>query len=197
MAGIFFFLVIFMMKTNLPGFFPNLYKMKLLALVFLPMFAFAQPKLDTVPLLSGKLSILVPDGLAPMSEEMWTAKYHKTDRPMFVLSDKDGEINFIADRTGQPANEGQLTAFKDFQLRGLKERRPDVTILDEGLKTVNGHKVAYFKFISQAIDQKVFNHYFFAVVDGKILFCTFNCIEKLQSRWASVADQIMSSLRIR
>jgi hypothetical protein len=175
---------------NFPG-------LKLMAFLLLPLLSFAQQKPDSVSLLGGKLKLVVPEGLSPISDEMYYAKYHKTERPTFIVSDKNGEVNFIADMVDQSVKESQLTAFKDFQLQGLKSRRPDINVLDEGVKTVNGHKVAWFKFVSQAIDQKVYNHYFFAVVDGKILFCTFNCIEKLQSHWAPVADQLMNSVVIR
>jgi hypothetical protein len=169
----------------------------LVALLLLPALSFAQQKGDTLSLLSGKVIMVAPPGLSKMSDEMYYAKYHKTERPTLVLSDKNGEVNFIADNIDQPVNESQLGAFRDFQIQGLKNRRPDINVLDQGLKTINGHKVAWFKFVSQAIDQKVFNHYFFAVVNGKILFCTFNCIQEEQAKWAPVADQIMNSLSIR
>ena len=126
---------------------------------------------------------------------MWTLKYQKRTRPIMVLTDEDGEVNLIADMTQQPAVESQLASFKDFQIQQLKKSRPDLTILNEGVKTVNGKKVAFFKFVTQAIDQKVFNYYFFTLVDGKILLFTFNCIEKLQNKWESTADKIVGSLR--
>ncbi len=69
-----------------------------------------------------------------------------------------------------------------------------MTVLDEGVKTMNGKKIGYFKFLTQAVDQKVFNYYFFTVVDGKVLLFSFNCIEKLQKKWEPTADKIVSSL---
>jgi hypothetical protein len=181
----------------IPMLLKRLVKIELVALLLLPALSFAQQKGDSVSLLSGKLKLIVPGGLSKMSEEMFYAKYHKTEMPTLALSDKNGEVNFIAEDVDQPVNESQLGAFRDFQEQGLKSRRPDINVLDQGLKTINGHKVAWFKFVSQAIDQKVFNHYFFAVVNGKVLFCTFNCIEAEQSKWAPVGDQIMNSLVIR
>ena len=86
---------------------------------------------------------------------------------------------------------------KDFQFQQLKAKRPDLKLLNEGVKTVNGKKIAYFKFLSQAIDQKVFNYYFFSIVEGKIMLFTFNCIEKLQKKWEGTADNIAASLLIR
>jgi len=126
-----------------------------------------------------------------------TAKYQKRIRPILVLPDEDGEVNLIADLTQLSATENQMSAFKDAQLQQLKKNRPDMTVLAEGVKTVNGKKVGYFKFVTQAIDQKVFNYYFFTVVSGKILLFSFNCIEKLQKKWEHTADEIVASLKVR
>jgi hypothetical protein len=89
-----------------------------------------------------------------------------------------------------------LASFKDYELAGTKKNRPDAQILDEGIKSINHKNVAYIKFITQASDQKVFNYYFFTVYRGKILFFRFNCTEKLQKDWESIADNIVNSLEI-
>jgi hypothetical protein len=169
--------------------------MRILILLLFPIFSFSQTKLDTVNFLSGKVKILAPKELKPMSDQMWTLKYQQRTRPVLVLSDEDGEVNLIADMTQQPASESQLASFKDFQIQQLKSRRPGLELLSDGVKTINGKKVGYFKFVTQAIDQKVFNYYFFTLVNGKILLFTFNCIEKLQKKWESTADQIVVSLK--
>lgn len=170
-------------------------KFKILFLLLLPVFCFSQTRLDTVNLLSGKVKLLAPTELKPMSDQMWTLKYQKHTRPVLVLTDEDGEVNLIADMTQQPASENQLSSFKDFQIQQLKKNRPDLELLTDGVKTVNGKKVGYFKFVTQAIDQKVFNYYFFTILNGKILLFTFNCIEKLQKKWESTADEIVASLK--
>lgn len=171
--------------------------MKFLILLVLPVFSFAQPKLDTVSILNGKVKILAPKELSAMTDEMWTVKYQKRTRPVMVLSDEPAEVNLIADLTPQPANESQIAAFKDFQIQQLKAKRPDLKLLSEGVKTINGKKVGYFKFVTQAVDQKVFNYYFFCIAEGKVLLFTFNCIESLQKEWESTADNIVASLIVK
>ena len=168
-----------------------------LLIILLPTFSFCQAKLDTITLLSERVKLLAPQELKSMSNEMWTAKYQKRTRPILVLSDEDGEVNLIADMTQLSATENQIAAFKDAQLRQLKKNRPDMAVLAEGVKIVNGRKVGYFKFVTQAVDQKVFNYYFFTVVDGKILLFSFNSIEKLREKWEHTADEIVASLKIR
>jgi hypothetical protein len=169
--------------------------MKFIVFLLFPIFSFSQSKLDTINLLSDKVKLLAPKELKSMSDEMWTAKYQRRTRPILVLSDEDGEVNLLADMTQLSATENQIEAFKNAQLQQLKKSRSDLSVLDEGVKTINGKKVGYFKFVTQAVDQKVFNYYFFTVVNGKILLFSFNTIEKLQKKWENTADEIVASLK--
>lgn len=169
--------------------------MKFLVFLLFPILCFGQSNLDTVSILDGKVKLLAPKELSSMTDEMWAVKYQKRTRPTMVLTDEGGEVNLIADLTQQPASESQIAAFKDFQVQQLKNKRSDLNLLGDGVKVVNGKKVGYFKFLTQAIDQKVFNYYFFIIVDGKVLLFTFNCIEKLQKKWESTADNIVASIK--
>ena len=172
--------------------------MKLIVLLFFPIFSFGQIKLDkTISLFNNKVEILVPKELSKMSDEMWTLKYHNLPRPELVITDENGEINFLADLTQQPATESQIAAYKDFRVSNLKKTRTDVKIIGEGIKSINGKSIGFIKFSSQASDQSIFNFYFFTIVNGKILFLNFNCIEKLQKNWEKAADEIIDSLKVK
>lgn len=126
---------------------------------------------------------------------MWTLKYHNQPRPELVLTDENGEINLLVDLTHQPAAESQIAAYKDFRISNLKKTRTDIKILGDGIKSVNGKNIGFIKFSSEARDQNIFNFYFFTIVNGKILFFHFNCIEKLQKSWEKTADEILNSLK--
>ncbi len=171
--------------------------MRLFMLLLLPVLTIAQGKLDSIELLSGKVKMLSPRVLTIMTDEMWFLKYRNTPRPFLALSDTDGEVNFLGTLTPQQIVESQLVAYKDFNIDQIKKSRPDFVLLDQGIKNVNGKNLGYFKFETQAIDQKVFNYYFFTTVDGKILLFTFNCIQKLRKQWEHTADQMMASLVIK
>lgn len=163
--------------------------------VLIPFISFAQIKMEKVNLLNGKVEFNSPTELTKMTDEMWALKYQNKPKPTFVVSDKNGGVNLIADTTNQSASESQLGLWKDFQIEQLKKNRPNLKVLNGGVKVINGKKVGYFKFITQAIDQEIFNYYFFTIVDGKILLFTFNCIEKLRVNWEKSADEIVTSLK--
>jgi hypothetical protein len=174
-----------------------LFSLPIQLLLFSTSTIYAQIKLDTISILEGRVKLLAPAELSQMSDEMWNFKYQKKPRPLMVLTDEDAEINLIAHMTPQHVLENQLEEFKDIQIEQLKQKLPDIFFLDSGVKLINGKNIGYFKFISQAIDQKVFNYFFFTIVDEKILLFTFNCIEKLKPRWQDTADKIVASLIVK
>jgi hypothetical protein len=171
--------------------------MKFIALLFFPVFSFDQIKLDQkISLLDDKIEILAPTELTKMSDKMWVLKYHTLPRPELALSDENGEVNLLVDLTQQPASESQIAAYKDFRISNLQKTRTDIKILGEGIKSVNGRNVGFIKFSSQASDQNIFNFYFFAIANGKVLLFNFNCPAKLQKKWEETADKILNSLKI-
>jgi hypothetical protein len=171
--------------------------MKSILLFIIPFLTITQTANEKkIYLLDKKVELTTPVELVEMSDQMYKLKYENRPRPAVALSDKKGEVSLIGRITNQRANESQIVAYKDFQIAGLKKLHPDIQLIDGGLKTVRGKKVGYFKFLSQAVDQKIFNYYFFTVVDGEIILFNFNCIEKLRANWESKSEQMVSSLTV-
>ena len=169
-----------------------------LLFLIVPVCINAQIKLEKRSLLDNKIELLVPTDFKPMSADMLNEKYpNRTNQPDVVLTDENAEINIVISLVNQPLQSAQIPAFKDFQITSLKRMHPDAKWLDNGVKVINGKKVGYFKLISNAVDQTVFNYYFFTNVDGKALVITFNCIEKLLPQWKDTAETIVSSLTVK
>jgi len=171
--------------------------LRLFALLLLPFCVAAQVKLEKRSLLDGRVELLVPTYFKIMTPEMLSKKYPSQNKPDLVLTDDDGTVNIVVSLLKQHVQESQIGDFKDFQLNSLKKMRPDSKFLEDGVKTTNGKSIGYFKFISTAIDQKVFNYYFFTSLDGRILLLTFNCTEKLLPEWSETAQTIVSSLTVK
>ncbi|MGC3979225.1 MAG: hypothetical protein QM751_13940 [Paludibacteraceae bacterium] len=172
--------------------------MKLILFFFFPIFSFGQIKLDQkVNLLDGKVTIFCPKELSEMTAEMWKIKYGNAQRPVLALSDVNIEVNLLAQYTNQNWEEKKIAEYKDIRIANLKKTRTDIQILKEGVTDINGKKVGFFKFMIQAIDSKVFNYYFFTIVDAKILTFTFNCKETLRNGWEKIADEIANSLTVK
>ena len=162
------------------------YSAYLLLGLFFPIVGFSQGNLQKVTVIDQKVEILVPKDLTKMTDQFWNIKYPNRTRPILALSDDNGEINLLADMTSQELSEKQLSAYKDFRIDHLKQGPSNVKILEDSIIDVNKKKVGYIKFSSQAIDQSIFNYYFFIIVDGKVLLFTFNCIEKFRANGKSL-----------
>ena len=174
--------------------------MKFLIFLILPLFSFGQTTLETISLLDGKVKISVPKDLKPMSDETWATKYRNRAKPMLAISNSAGEVSLIGYQTPQPATDAMLPQFKDFQIQNAKKTRPDLELLDQGVKLINGKNVGFFKFSTLTVDQKVFQYHFFTILDGKIILFTFGWNEnphneKTQYKWSAIADQILASLQ--
>ena len=95
------------------------------------------------------------------------------------------------------ASQDLIEPYIEYMVNTFKNIYPSAKWKDSGVKEINGRKVGYLKFITPAIDTKIYNVMFFTDFDGKLLLSTFNCIEKSISEWEQTADEIMNSLRIK
>jgi len=169
----------------------------LFLLFSLPFFAGAQAKLEKRALLNGRIELLVPVNFKPMTKEMMAIKYpNPGQQPGVVLTDENAEVNIVATFTPQPIQPSQVGQYKEFLMNSLKKSHPGAKWLEDGVKTVNGKNVGYFKMITPAADQNVFVYYFFTNMDARVLLLTFNCTETLLPKWKATAETIVASLKI-
>jgi hypothetical protein len=171
---------------------------KIILLLSIPAFTFSQDDLEKMNLLDNKIEILIPKSFHKMTEEEYKFKYPNPKRKASViLTDKYLEVNLVIDYLQQYSltNE-QVEEFKNAQLAAIQKSHPEGKLLDNGVKEVNEKKVGFFKIITQAIDQKIFNYFVFTNLDNKVLLLTFNCGEKLMPAWEKTIDQMVASLKV-
>jgi hypothetical protein len=174
------------------------YHFKILLLLLLPTAVFSQIKLEKQSLLDNKIELLIPVNLEPISQRMMEAKYpNMSIKPDVILSDKNGEIGLTITFSKSKIEESQLALFKDFQINLIKSKHPEMQLSKSDVKIINSKHVGYFKFITDAIDQKIYNCYFFTELNNRVLLITFNCIEKESSKWDSTVDEIINSLKLK
>ena len=170
--------------------------MKFIIFLLFPVLGFAQKKFEK-KVFFDKIEVLIPKELKDMPDEDWVLKYHNTSKPEVALSDENGEINFLIDLTEIPSTDAQLIEFEKSKLNNMQKRHPDYTFLEEGAQLINGKNFTFIKFSFDAVDQKVFNYYLYSIFEGKIIYFTFNCMEKLKKDWGPAADKIISSIQFR
>ena len=147
-------------------------------------------------ILNDQVEILLPKDFEIMSEEMLNIKYPSNRRPTLVFTDSTAGVNVAFNHTTSKADQQQIDAYKENFVSTFKNLYPSAVWKGSGVKEINGKKVGYLELITPAIDTKIYNLMFFTDLDGRLLLCTFNCVETKQAEWAVSAQQIMNSLKI-
>lgn len=78
----------------------------------------------------------------------------------------------------------------------MKKMQPLALWLEDDVKKVDGRNIAYFDFIADALDTKIYNYMFLAELEGKALMCSFNCTEAEMKDWKLVARGIMETFKM-
>jgi hypothetical protein len=154
-------------------------------------------ELEKRKILNDKVEILLPKEFEIMSEDMMKIKYPSERRPTLVYTNKTGGINVAFNHTASKASQPQIEAYKDNLVSTFKNVYPSAEWKGSGVKEINGRKVGYMELVTPAIDTKIYNLIFFTDLDGRLLLCTFNCVDKEQKNWTESAKQIMNSLTIK
>ena len=97
---------------------------KILLLLVLPIFSFAQTELEKIVLLNNQVEILAPKSLKQMTMDMWVAKYNNRSIKLLALSDEYAEVSLIGDTSKQVMSDTKLYPYKDFQIAAIKKAHP-------------------------------------------------------------------------
>jgi len=172
--------------------------LKLFLLLLIPSSLLAQNGLVKTTLLDNKIEVLVPVSFHKMTEEEYKIKYPNPKRKAsLILTNKDLEVNLVIDHLTQyDLSDDEVEEFKNMQLTAVQKSHPEGKLIDNGVKEINGKKIGFFKIMTQAVDQKIFNYFIFTNLENKVLLLTFNCTEKLKPTWEPTIDTMVSSLKL-
>jgi hypothetical protein len=154
-------------------------------------------QLEAKSLLNDQVELKIPKEFQIMSEERIALKYPKEKPPTLVYTNESGGINVALNHTSSTANQNAIASYKDYLKKALSEMSSSLKWKSDGVAEINGRKVGYLEFMTQAIDTKIYNLMFFTDVDGKLLICTFNCTKSDIKEWTSAAKEIMYSLKVK
>ena len=166
-------------------------------LLIFPLAALSQGTPQKITVFNGTVELMVPDDLKPMSDKIWQTKYPGNPKPPLALSDGKGEVNLIARPIAQALDESQLYDYTTGLRQGMEKNNIHFHFLSNGTLGTKGHMMGYLKFISDAVDQKIFNYMWFAIKDGKVIQFSLNSPQSLQADWEPAAEIIARSVIIK
>ncbi|MFM9907721.1 MAG: hypothetical protein ACKVOW_00160 [Chitinophagaceae bacterium] len=165
--------------------------------IVLMMALVAPIELEKKSILDNKVELLMPKGWKPMSQDLIKIKYPGVRPPKLVYSDVSGSISIAFNHTDSKASPSMLEKYKEVLKTSLETAYPDAVWEEDGIKEINGKKAGVFRVITEARDDKIYNYMVFTDMDGKLLICSFNCLEKKLKAWKPLAEEIMNSISIK
>lgn len=177
---------------------PRADTLRLREVIAAPASARAQPGPLVQRTVAGKrLQLLVPTDFRPLDREAIAAKYPAQYPPQEVYSDTHMSVNLTFQLEDKPLDQSLVSQYLVDHLVAMTKRgRAQVQVRAQGVKTINGRKVAYLELLAPAIDTQVYTLLFVTDVAKRQLVCTFNCTEAQLEQWQPTAQRIMNSLRV-
>lgn len=177
------------------------YMIKFFGVIILLIFytvGYSQDSLTLQRFLNGRVEIVVPQSLHEMNDEEWEYKYSNSKRKAsLVLTDSLLATNVVIMHMAETKlSEDSISTIIELQSKKIEARFPTAKFLEKNTKEINGKKVAYFKVITPAEDDFVFNYLVVTTLEERALVLNFNCIESSMDRWRPVFDKIVESLTI-
>lgn len=139
-------------------------------------------------------SIKVPKSLDIMDEETINIKYPYERAPKIVYTNEETSINLALQNQDDNMTNEQIPKYTR-TMQKMFETMGEVKSVDFFVR--DAHKVGEIKFISQAVDTKIFNHMIFFSVDDKLEIVSFNCVIDYQEEWEIVSDLIINSIKFK
>jgi hypothetical protein len=148
---------------------------------------------DTM-LFDNELSVALPVKFKDMKPEEARKKYFSEQRPDIIKTNEDGSINFCFNMIEKSVKVEQLTAVIQDFYRVLKRFQPMSVCLDTGAEPNNETPSAWMEFISNALNENIYNVLTIYPVGEKLLMAMFNCPFEKRIDWLNCLSQIRRSV---
>lgn len=142
-----------------------------------------------------QLWMWMPDEFALMSQEMARLKYPNENRPEIIYTSEDSTVNITFSKKKEKLNPGEEEQVRDDIELLILRLYPSAGTIEKQTALAVQNRIAWFDFISPAIDMDVYNLMFFTSLKGTLLMGACNCLSGEQGHWKDVFLQMLASLR--
>ncbi len=152
------------------------------------------------------ISLSLPKDFIPMTEAELTSKFASVKPPVAAYTDYTRTVDFGVNIAFSRWNAEDLEIMKGFYKSNIMGLYDEVQFIHEGIETINERDFAVFEFTSKVLDeegtsinQRAISKYVriqYTIVRSKTVLFNFTCPAREMERWAPVAKEIMSSVKI-
>ncbi len=153
------------------------------------------------------ITVYIPSDFVDMPEIDLIRKYPSVRKPLAAYTNMDRLVDFSVNQSATQWQESDLEMAKDFFKASLFNLYDEVEVLQEGIREVNGRKMAYFEFVSvvkgiqhDVTDKPSKSEYgyvqYVITKDGTWVF-SFHAPTRMKEEWREVSDKMMTSIKVK
>ena len=156
---------------------------------------------------SENITVNLPQSFQPMTEDQMLRKFESARPPVAAYTSADQRADFSVSTSATRWQSSDLPILKDFYRSSLLELYDEVDFLDEGLREVDGVQVAFFELTSLVKEDEnavvpkppvqMYTFIQYTIHNEKTLIFTFSSPLRQQSQWQPIAQEIMSSVKLK
>lgn len=154
-------------------------------------------RFKTFDVLDSKVLIDMPEESEPLPDETIRQIYYLGNPPQYIYTSENQLFNVCFNLTEHAVPNEFVWDFLKAVKVIIERNGPGTRITDTKQWKKDNVNYASVEFISQAIDQPIYNLMFYASLDGKLLIGTINFISKYIKRLKKVAQEVVQSFCIK
>ncbi|HEU5147255.1 MAG TPA: hypothetical protein VFT90_11095 [Chryseosolibacter sp.] len=179
---------------------------KFLIVIAAMLLSFDQPKMMKVKV-SDDITISVPKDWRPMDGLDFTERYPSVRAPLAAYTNADRTVDFSVNISATRWPDANLDIAKQFFKSSLTNMFDRVTIIDEGVRQINGKSFVFFEFESRVNGNKnqlgnadpvlKYSYVQYLVQPQRTLVFSFNCDRRERQNWQDAARMMMNSIKVK
>ncbi|WP_427181562.1 hypothetical protein [Paenibacillus sp. TC-CSREp1] len=153
--------------------------------------------LKRTELYDSRVTVSLPRSLRLISEKEASMKYPSSHRPEWIYTNDSGTVNFTFNRLEHRILEEELTTFTETMANVIRGTQPVRQWEKQGVRrTEAGRMIGYCQFSVQGLNNQIYNHIVFSILDQSVLVYGFNCTDEEKRIWLEPGETILNSLAI-
>ena len=145
-------------------------------------------------LFNNELGVSLPSTFREMTKDEAKKKYFSEQRPEIIRSNEDGSINFCFNMIDKSIKEDQMEGVIHEFYRVLKRFQPMSVCLDTGSELEDEAPSAWMEFISNALNENIYNVLIIYPAGDRLLMIMFNCPFEKRIPWSNCLSLVRKSV---
>jgi len=154
--------------------------------------------------ISEKVNCLLPENFYPMTDGDIVTRMPTNKKPIAAYTDESRLVDFVVTSATSRWRSEDIAIAKDFYKASITHLYDEVDFIKEEIVTINKKQFAAFEFTTLVrgddLSKKSVRKYAYVqytIVDYQTMVFAFNAPYRIRDKWASTAQDIMNSLKVK